>query len=134
VSCLVNKCSIADAASDIGGGLGPAKRFGVIIPVAEPVHDRGFETADAIEAAAANSMAGNYCAPAFNEVEPRRAARRKVQMDSGMGSEPFIYGTARTPMPRRLAADQSVGVERSHNGAGLIQPGSPGHIVCSVLR
>jgi hypothetical protein len=68
VFSLVNKCSISDAAFDIGGGLGPAKRFGVIIPVAEPVHDRGFETADTIEAAAANGLARNNCEPAFNEV------------------------------------------------------------------
>jgi hypothetical protein len=43
----------------------------------------GFETADAIEAAAANSMAGNYCEPAFNEVAPRRAARRNCRWTRG---------------------------------------------------
>ena len=39
VLCLLNKCSFSAAASDIGGGLGPAKGFGVVVPVAEPVHD-----------------------------------------------------------------------------------------------
>jgi hypothetical protein len=68
VLCLVNKCRISDAAFNIGGRLGPAKGSGVVIPMAEPVHDRGFETADTIEAAAANGLARNYCEPAFNEV------------------------------------------------------------------
>jgi hypothetical protein len=68
VLCLVNKCGISDAAFDIGGRLGPAKELGVVIPVAEPVYDRGFETADTIEAAAADSLAGNYGEPASNQV------------------------------------------------------------------
>jgi len=67
VLCLVNKWRISNAAFDIGGGLGPAKGFGVVVPMGEPVHDGGFETADAIEAAAANSLARNDCEPAFNE-------------------------------------------------------------------
>ena len=88
---LINKCSIWDAAFDIAGRLGPAKRLGVIIPVAEPIHDRGFETADTMEAAAANSLASNYREPAFNEVQPRRAAGCELQMDARMGGEPLLY-------------------------------------------
>jgi len=45
VSRLVNKFSISDAAFDIGGRLGPAKGLAILIPVAEPIHDRGFEAA-----------------------------------------------------------------------------------------
>ena len=67
VLCLVNKCRISNAAFDIGGRLDPAKGFGVVVPVTEPVHDCGFETADTVEAAAANSLARNDCEPAFNE-------------------------------------------------------------------
>ncbi len=36
---LVNKCSIADATFDARGGLGPAKRRGILIPVGQPARD-----------------------------------------------------------------------------------------------
>src|SRR6516225_166912 len=91
VLCLVNKCRISNAAFDIGGGLGPAKGLGVVVPMTEPVHNCSLETTDAVKAAAANSLAGNYCEPAFNQVQPRRAARCEVQMDRGMGAKQFVH-------------------------------------------
>src|SRR5215467_9059297 len=89
---LVNKCGISNAAFDIDGRLSPVKGFGVVVPMAEPVHDGGFETADAIEAAAANSLAGDDCEPAFNQVQPRCAAWGEVQMNAEMGGQPLVYG------------------------------------------
>src|SRR6516162_5655163 len=86
VLCLVNKCRISNATFDIGGRLGPAKGLGVVVPVTEPVHNCSLETADAVEAAAANSLTGNYCEPAFNQVQPRRAAWGEMQVDAGMRS------------------------------------------------
>ena len=83
---LVNKCRVPDAAFDIDGSLGPAKGFGVVVPVTEPVHYCSFETADAVETPAANSLAGNYREPAFSEVQAGRAARREVQADPRMGA------------------------------------------------
>ena len=89
---LVNNCRVSDAAFDIDGRLGPAKRLSIVVPVTEPVHDCSFETADAVKAAAANSLAGNYREPAFNQVQPRRAARREVQADPRMVGKPLVYG------------------------------------------
>lgn len=39
VSCLVNKCRIADAAFDLMGGFGPAEGFGVFVPVGQEAGD-----------------------------------------------------------------------------------------------
>ena len=63
----------------------------MIIPVTQPVHDRGFETADAVEATAANGLTGNDGEPTFNQVEPRRAGWGEVQLHAGMRGEPLLY-------------------------------------------
>lgn len=74
------------------------KGLGVVIPVAQPVHDRGFETADTIEAAAADSLTGNDCEPAFNQVEPPGAGGGEVKLDAGCAaSHSFTGGCLLSP-------------------------------------
>jgi hypothetical protein len=48
----VNKCSIADAAFDLGGGFGPAEGFGIFVPVGQKAGDGLLQARDAVEAAA----------------------------------------------------------------------------------
>src|SRR6266849_4460414 len=88
VSRTVNKFSIMDTAFDLGGGFNPAKGLSVVVPVGEVAGDGRFQTADAVKAAAADGRAGNQGKPAFDQIEPRGAGRREVQMEARMGGAP----------------------------------------------
>jgi len=91
VFSTVNKFSITDAAFDLGGGFNPAKGLGVVVPVGEVAGDGAFQPADAVKAAAADGLGGNQGEPALDQVEPRGAGRREVQMEAGMGRAPIPH-------------------------------------------
>jgi hypothetical protein len=67
---LANKCSITHAAFYPLGPLGPSEGLGDFIPVREPASDRAFQTADTIEATAADGLAGDQGEATFDLVEP----------------------------------------------------------------
>ena len=68
VSRFVNKCSIADAAFDLVGRFAPAEGLSVFVPVGEEASDGLLQARDALEAAAADGLAGNQGEPAFDQV------------------------------------------------------------------
>ena len=82
MSCLVNKCRIADAAFDLMGGFGPAEGFGGFVPVGQEAGDGLLQARDAVEAAAANGLRAYQAEPALDQVEPRGAGRGEVQMEA----------------------------------------------------
>ena len=59
MSCLVNKCSITDAAFELVGSFGPAEGLGVVIPVGQEAGDGLLQARDAIEAAPPDGLTGN---------------------------------------------------------------------------
>ena len=89
MSCLVNKCSITDAAFDFRGGLGPAEGFGGFVALGQVAGDRLFQATHAVEAAAANGLRGDQAEPALDQVEPRRTGRSEVQLEARMGGQPL---------------------------------------------
>src|SRR5262245_35417284 len=91
VSRLINKCSMFEAAFDLGGRLGPAERLGVLVPGCEPACDRGLQPAHAVEAAAPDGLTGNQGEPAFHQVEPGRPSGCEVQMETRMSGEPLLH-------------------------------------------
>jgi hypothetical protein len=56
--------------------------------VCEPAGDRPFQTPNAVEATAADGLAGDQFEPAFDQVEPRGTGRSEVQMEARVGVEP----------------------------------------------
>jgi hypothetical protein len=56
--------------------------------VREPASDGQLQTPDAVEAAAADGLAGDQGEPAFDQVEPRGTGRSEVQMEARVDSEP----------------------------------------------
>ena len=87
---LVNKFSIGDAAFDICGGLGPAKRPNILIPFLQPTGDGLLQSAHSVEAAAADRLLGDESEPAFDPVEPRALDPREVQMEVRMSGQPLL--------------------------------------------
>ena len=65
------------------------KKLSILIPVGQPAHDHALEAADAVEAAAANGLAGNQREPALDQVQPRDAGRSEVQFKARMSSKPL---------------------------------------------
>jgi hypothetical protein len=55
-----------DAAFDLLGRLGPAKRPRILIPVRQPAADGSLQPTHAVEAAATDGLLGDQCEPAFD--------------------------------------------------------------------
>src|SRR5262249_43475689 len=91
VSRLINKCSMFEAAFDLGGRLGPAERLGVLVPRCEPACDRARQRAHAVEAAGPDGLTGNQGEPAFHQVEPGRPSGCEVRMETRMSGEPLLH-------------------------------------------
>ena len=85
---LINSSNVTEGSFDVSSGASPAERLRVLIPVHEPTGDRPFEAPDAVEAAAADGLAGDQGEPAFDQVEPGGAGRREVQMKAWMSCQP----------------------------------------------
>ena len=80
--------TLASERFDVGGGLGPARRFGILVPAIEPAHDRLFELPGAVETAAPNGLGSNQGEPAFDQIEPRSAGRSEVEVKPQMSGQP----------------------------------------------
>jgi hypothetical protein len=70
----------ADLGDDLFGGPVPDERLRVVVPVLGPLLDGVDEVGDAAEHASSESTFGQFFEPSFDEVQPRRARWREVQM------------------------------------------------------
>ena|SRR5215467_426964 len=78
-----------DLAQDGRSGGGPDEGFGLFVMFANVVIDGLDQLGDTAEGATADSLAGNFGKPAFDQVEPRTAGGSEVQMVAGMGRKPL---------------------------------------------
>jgi hypothetical protein len=127
VSCLGNKCSIADAALDLVGGLGPCEGSGVVVPVSQEAGDGALQVGNAGEAASANHLLESE--PAFDQVEPRGTGRSEVQVKTRMFSQPprdgrMFVGAVVVTDQMDLAAAPAAG-ERIEKIDELVVPVAP---------
>src|SRR5208282_3115648 len=90
VSCLVDKCTVVDAAFDLVGSFGPAEGLGVAVPVGQEAGDGLLEACDADETAAPGGLAGNQREPALDQVQPRGAGRGELEMQAWVGGQPLF--------------------------------------------
>src|SRR3954453_10553643 len=75
--------SSADFGEDFFGWFLPDERFGIVVPVLDPGLEGGDELVAAIEGSAAEPPLGQQLEPALDQVQPRAARRREVQMPAG---------------------------------------------------
>src|SRR5579885_2036923 len=126
VSRLINKCSVANAAFDLRGRFGPAKRAGIFVPFRQPAGYGCLQPGHAVEAAAADGLLGDQGEPALHQVEPRGAGGREMELDARMGGQPLLYRRVfvgpvvvadQVQFPARVAAGQ-----RLEEGDELLVP------------
>lgn len=79
---------MGDFSEDFVGGLGPSEAAGLLIVVSDVVGDRLFQLGHAAKQAAAESLIREISEPAFDEIEPRTAGRREVQMEPRVLGQP----------------------------------------------
>jgi hypothetical protein len=89
VSCLGNKFSIADGASDLTSGLGPSQGLGILVPVLEEARNRPLQLGDAVETAAPDGLLADHAEPTLDQVQPRGAGRGEVEMEARMRTQPL---------------------------------------------
>lgn len=73
-----------EGVEDFLGGLGPDERRGVLVPVLDPAADVGFECLDVLVCASADQLVGQKAEPPLDLVDPGRAGRGEVQMETGV--------------------------------------------------
>lgn len=92
VSRLVNVHNTTDLSLDLACGSCPVERLGRLIPVREVTVDRSLERANAVEAATSDRLARDQGKPSLDQIEPRGARRRVVDMEARIGGKPLAYG------------------------------------------
>ena len=86
-------CLCAAGFGDDGvGGFGPDEGIGRFVVFGEIGLDSGIQGGDAGEYAAAEAVACDLGEEALDQIEPRRAGRREVQMEARMLCQPRFHG------------------------------------------
>src|SRR5262245_51075928 len=80
----------SDALKDLVSGLGPHKRLGMPVGAFDISADGHLEFAGAEMNTATQLLLGQRGEPAFDEVDPRGARRREVQMEARMADQPAM--------------------------------------------
>ena len=73
------------------GRLRPHERLGIGVVMQEIVVDGGLERGDAHERAAADALSRDLGEEALDEVQPRGAGRREVELEAGVLFEPSLH-------------------------------------------
>ena len=76
--------SPAFSCEDIVGGFCPDEWLGLGVVLQQVVVDGGLQITDAGVAAASDAFRGDFGEEAFDEVQPGRAGRREMQMETWM--------------------------------------------------
>ncbi len=77
-----------EGVQDLLGGFLPDKGFRVVVPGPDPVADLLFQGLHALVDTTADELVGEEPEPPLDLVEPGRAGRGEVQVDTGMPSQP----------------------------------------------
>src|SRR5580765_4494485 len=81
--------------NDGGKVLGPDKGPGVSIPFREIAFDVADERPHRVKGASPHRLARENAEPCLDQVEPRGALRREMEMHVGMGGQPGLHGRGR---------------------------------------
>src|SRR5262245_52064803 len=66
----------------------PSEGLGVLVPVRDEAMNGALKLPDRVEAPASDGLLGDEAEPALDEIEPRGAGRREVQVETGMLGKP----------------------------------------------
>src|SRR5579872_2341302 len=83
--------SALDLFQDVGGAGRPNERFGVLVVAVDVVSDGEDEFFEIAKHSASQPVLGEVAEETLHHVEPRRAGRSEVHVESRMAREPALY-------------------------------------------
>jgi hypothetical protein len=89
VSWFRKKFSVSDAAPNLLSGLGPEERVWHFDSSVQKMGDSAFQFGQGFKIASADGLLADDAEPALDEIQPRAARRREVQMTVGVLAEPL---------------------------------------------
>ena len=80
-----------DLGEDVGGLGGPDEGLGVLVVLFDVALDRCDQLWDITKDAAPQTVLGEVAEESLDHVQPRRARRREMEVESGMALEPTLH-------------------------------------------